>query len=257
MSVAPAAIDACAVQHIGDRREQQDRLGLFRHPKLPRIVLAALADGMGGHTGGALAAEQVVLTAKNSLDQYSPREDFPRETLAAALREAHLLIRSGRWVNEQDPHSTGVLLLVEGPQVTWAHCGDSRLYRFRDGRCLFRTADHSWVAEQLRGGLLSAAQAASHPRRSVLVTSLGGAEAPRIDTGGADDVAAGDAFLLCSDGLWEYFRNEELAAVIASQGARDAAEQLLALARERAAGEGDNVSLVILKFLAADRDAPH
>lgn len=246
------SLDVCVVQHIGDRREQQDRLGLFQHPKLRRIALAAVADGMGGHTGGALAAEQVVLTAKNSLDQYTPREDDPQQMLRTTLEEAHLLIRGGRFVNEQDPHSTGVMLLIEPERLTWAHCGDSRLYRFRQRRCLLHTRDHSYVEELVRCGKATPEQAAKHPNRNVLVTSLGGAEPPRIDLDQTTDIAVGDAFLLCSDGLWGYFENdEELARIVCTMRAREAAETLLEVARKRANGRGDNVSLIVLRFVAA------
>lgn len=248
----PDRIDVCAVQHIGDRREQQDRLGIFPHPKLRKIALAVVADGMGGHAGGSIAAEQVVVTARNSLDQYSPREDDPQQMLKDCLAEAHFLIRSGRYVNEQDPHSTGVLLLIEPERLSWAHCGDSRLYRFRDGKCLFRTRDHSYVEDLVQSGKASAAEAERHPRRNVLMTSLGGRDAPRVDTHQITDLVAGDAFLLCSDGLWGYFRDEELAGIVHAMSAREASETLMEAARVRAEGAGDNVSLILLRFLSAD-----
>lgn len=251
MPLAPVSIDACAVQHIGDRREQQDRLGLFRHPKLKKIVLAVVADGMGGHTGGSLAAEQVVLTAKNSLEQYSPREDEPQQMLKSCLEEGHLLIRSHRFVNEQDPHSTGVMLLVEPNRLSWAHCGDSRLYRFRDNRCLSHTRDHSYVEELVKCGKATPEEAAEHPNRNLLITSLGGNEAPQIALDQATDLAAGDAFLLCSDGLWGYFKPDELARAVCSMRAREAAAQLMEVARLRSKGAGDNISLIILRFLAS------
>lgn len=249
MGAAALAVDACSVSHVGDRREQQDRIGLFRHPKLRHIALAVVADGMGGHAGGAIAAEQVVLTAKNSLEQYSPREDDPQQMLRGCLQEAHLLIRGGRYVNEQEPHSTGVVLLVEPQRVSWAHCGDSRLFRLREASCLLRTRDHSWIEELVRTGRATPEQAAKHPNRNLLWTSLGGTGEPQIDLGQATDVAAGDVFLLCSDGLWGYFDDAELAALACAGSAREASAQLVALARQRAAGAGDNLSLVMLRFV--------
>ncbi|HEY5764370.1 MAG TPA: protein phosphatase 2C domain-containing protein [Rhodocyclaceae bacterium] len=251
MRLAPVTIDACAVQHIGDRREQQDRLGLFQHPKLKKIALAVVADGMGGHAGGALAAEQVVLTAKNSLEQYSPREDEPQQMLKSCLEEGHFLIRSHRFVNEQDPHSTGVMLLIEPDRLSWAHCGDSRLYRFRDKRCISHTRDHSFVEELVRRGKATAEEAAEHPNRNLLVTSLGGNEAPQIAVDQVTDLEAGDAFLLCSDGLWGYFKPDELARTVCSMRSREAAAQLMEVARLRGKGAGDNISLIVLRFLAS------
>lgn len=247
----PLNIDACVAQHQGDRKEQQDRVALLPHPKGGGVALAVVADGMGGHTGGILAAQQVIHTARNSLEQFSARSECPREMLEASINEAHMLIKASRFINEKDPHSTAVMLLLQPGKVSWAHCGDSRLYRFRGDRPSFRTTDHSYVEQLVAKGKISPEQALVHPNRNILVTSLGGGDAPRIDFGHADDVQAGDSFLLCSDGLWGYFGDAELGGVIAAYSAREASELLVSRARARAQGEGDNVSLAILKFFEA------
>ena len=247
----PLNIDACVAQHQGDRKEQQDRVALLPHPKGGGVALAVVADGMGGHTGGILAAQQVIHTARNSLEQFSARSECPRDMLQASINEAHMLIKASRFINEKDPHSTAVMLLLQPGKVSWAHCGDSRLYRFRGDRPSFRTTDHSYVEQLVAKGKISPEQALVHPNRNILVTSLGGGDAPRIDFGHADDVQAGDSFLLCSDGLWGYFGDAELGGVIAAYSAREASELLVSRARARAQGEGDNVSLAILKFFEA------
>ena len=247
----PLNIDACVAQHQGDRKEQQDRVALLPHPKGGGVALAVVADGMGGHTGGILAAQQVIHTARNSLEQFSARSECPREMLESSINEAHMLIKASRFINEKDPHSTAVMLLLQPGKVSWAHCGDSRLYRFRGDRPSFRTTDHSYVEQLVAKGKISPEQALVHPNRNILVTSLGGGDAPRIDFGHADDVQAGDSFLLCSDGLWGYFGDAELGGVIAAYSAREASELLVSRARARAKGEGDNVSLAILKFFEA------
>ena len=72
----PLTIEACTAQHIGDRKEQQDRVAIFAHPKAKGTLLAVLADGMGGHTGGALAAEQVVHTARQNFEANGPSAGF-------------------------------------------------------------------------------------------------------------------------------------------------------------------------------------
>jgi len=247
----PINIDACVAQHQGDRKEQQDRVALLPHPKGGGVALAAVADGMGGHTGGALAAQQVIHTARNNLEQFSARNEAAQGMLGSSLNEAHMLIKASRFMNEKDPHSTAVMLLLQPGRVSWAHCGDSRLYRFRGDQLSFRTIDHSYVEQLVAKGKISSEQALVHPNRNILITSLGGNEVPKIDFGETDDLQAGDSFLLCSDGLWGYFSDAELGGVIAAYSAREASDILISRARERAQGEGDNVSVVVLKLIDA------
>lgn len=244
-------MDACLAQHQGDRKEQQDRVAIIPHPKGGGVVLAVVADGMGGHAGGVLAAQQVIHTARSNLECFSARSESARTMLEDSLREAHLLIKASRFINEKDPHSTAVMLLFQPGRVTWAHCGDSRLYRFHGGRPRFRSVDHSYVEHLLRQGKITAEQALVHPNRNILVTSLGGGQPPLIDFGGADDLRPGDSFLLCSDGLWGYFSDAELGETIAGYSAREACQKLIDEARERARGEGDNISVAILKLSGA------
>ena len=247
----PIVIDACVAQHQGDRAEQQDRVALLPHPKGGGVALAVVADGMGGHTGGVLAAQQVIHTARNNLEQFSARTESPQRMLEASINEAHMLIKASRFINEKDPHSTAVMMLLQPGKINWAHCGDSRLYRFRGDRLAFRTVDHSYVEQLVSRGKITPEQALVHPNRNILVTSLGGGETPRIDFGEATDLQAGDAFVLCSDGLWGYFSDGELGGIVAAFSAREAADVLINRARTRAKGEGDNVSVVILKLIEA------
>lgn len=252
----PIVIDACVAQHQGDRKEQQDRVALIPHPKGGGVALAVVADGMGGHTGGTLAAQQVVHTVHTNFDRFSARSESAREMLESSLHEAHMLIKAARFINEKEPHSTAVVLLLQPGKITWAYCGDSRLYRFRGNQLIFHTVDHSYVEQLVARGKISPEQAMVHPNRNILVTSLGGNEVPKIDFGEVADLQAGDIFLLCSDGLWGYFGDAELGSVLAAYSAREASEMLIDRARTRAQGEGDNVSLVILKLVDAPEKKP-
>ena len=216
------------------------------------MALAVVADGMGGHTGGVLAAQQVIHTSRNNLEQFSVRDEDPRDMLEASIKEAHMLIKASRFINEKDPHSTAVMLLLQPGKVSWAHCGDSRLYRYHDDQLVFRTIDHSYVEQLLAKGKITPQQAAVHAKRNILITSLGGQEAPKIDYGMAEDLQGGDSFLLCSDGLWGYFSDAELGQVLARHSARESCDILITQARQRAGGEGDNVSVAILKLVEID-----
>lgn len=246
------AVDACVAQHQGDRREQQDRVAIVPHPRRKGVALAVVADGMGGHTGGALAAEQVIHTAKTNLEHFSPGDESARVMLENSMREAHTMIKASRFMNEMDPHSTGVLLLLQPGKATWGYCGDSRLYHYRAGRLLSRTVDHSLVEHLLASGKITPEQAAVHPNRNVLLTSLGGQEDPMFGFDEAPELVAGDCFVLCSDGIWAYFDDAELGRLMQDNPARQACEKVIELARLRGAGSGDNLSLAVIRLLEVE-----
>ncbi len=241
-------IESCAAQHIGDRGEQQDRIALVPHPTHKGAVLAVLADGMGGYAGGAVAAEQVVHMARSNFEAVPPTADTVHGVLEAGINDAHTGIRLTRYTSEQDPHSTACLLVLQPGRADWAHCGDSRIYHFRNGCLVDRSEDHSYVAELVRRGALTLAQAEVHPQRNVLISCLGDETPPDIAYGEAQPLMAGDCFILCSDGLWAYFPDAELGDILASHPPRRAAELLIQGARLRANGHGDNCSVVILKL---------
>ncbi|EXI75612.1 MAG: putative protein phosphatase 2C-type [Candidatus Accumulibacter sp. SK-11] len=144
------------------------------------------------------------------------------------------------------------MLLLQPGKVSWAHCGDSRLYHFRGDRMVFRSTDHSYVEQLVVQGRLTPEQALVHPNRNILLTSLGGVELPKIALGETTSLQPGDTFLLCSDGLWAYFSDQELAWVISGcSSAREASELLIGRARALGNGDGDNISLAILKIVDA------
>lgn len=246
-------IEACSAQHIGDRKEQQDRVAIHPHPRMKGTLLAVLADGMGGHTGGALAAEQVAHSARQNFETNNPSPASVRDMLQSAIGDAHDGVRLTRYTSEQDPHSTACLLVLQPGRADWAHCGDSRIYHFRDGRRLARTFDHSYVMDLVERGFLTEAQAEHHPNKNVLISCVGDQEPPRIAFGETAPLVAGDCFLLCSDGIWTYFSDEELGRALKEFVPRQAAEILIGTARSRAGGHGDNCSLVIVRLKEAEK----
>lgn len=249
----PLTVETCVAHHPGDRLEQQDRVSLFAHPERAGLMMAVLADGMGGHSGGAMAAEQVIIKARQNFDAFKPGSETAQSLLASIVDEAHQVIRLTRFTTEHDPHSTAVILLLQPGRLDWVHCGDSRFYHFRDGRTLSRSADHSLVGALLRQGEFDQASALNHTRRNVLLSCLGGEAAPGMAFGHLAPLQAGDSFLLCSDGLWAYFADQELAAIVHRAPARAAATRLVTVARERALGEGDNIALALIKLVEAER----
>ena len=241
--------ETCVAMHVGDRKEQQDRVTLFGHPKRPGMLMAVLADGMGGHSGGAMAAEQVLIRARQNFETYAPAQETPEDLLRSVIDEAHTVIKLTRFTSEQDPHSTAVVFTLQQGKAYWAHCGDSRLYHFRGAHTVSRSADHSLVGELQRKGRLDENQALNHPQRNVLLSCLGSDREPRIEYGCEASPVAGDCFLLCSDGLWAYFTDFELASTLQEFPPRAAAERLIAQVRQRAGGSGDNISLAVIKLV--------
>ncbi|MDB5762411.1 MAG: serine/threonine-protein phosphatase [Herminiimonas sp.] len=250
-------IEAGTGQHIGDRKEQQDRVALFAAPKAPGYMMAVLADGMGGLTGGALAAEQVIRTAQQNFERFSPLTDDVETMLNTIGHEAHTIIKLNAISSEQQPHSTMVALVLT-PEKTaiWAHIGDSRLYRFDGPNFAERTVDHSYVEKLVSQGKLAREEAKNHRLSNLLVNVLGTSTPDLFVTiKRHDGLKQGDSFLLCSDGLWHYFTDAELGAAIAMNSPRDAAEMLVKKTRDRAAGtNADNCTMAIVKLVALPKE---
>jgi serine/threonine protein phosphatase PrpC len=252
----PIRIEAGTGQHIGDRSEQQDRLIVIPSKRERGVMLAVVADGMGGHTGGAMAAQQVVSTAQQVFEDFSTRDDSPQKLLTSIVNESHTIITLSSYTSEQEPHSTVVAMLLQKDRADWAHTGDSRLYHYRGQSLVARTRDHSYVEQLFREGRITEEQMETHPNKNLLVHCLGSTTAPHIDFGGTDKLMPDDTFFLCSDGVWAYFNDFELGAILASCPPRTASEQLIALARERANGRGDNCSLAIVKLTQFEEARP-
>lgn len=241
-------LNACTAQHIGDRAEQQDRVAIFTGRRLPGALMAVVADGMGGRSGGRMASDQVISTAAQLFADASPHDGSVRQLLETIASEAHTVIRLSAMAEEKEPHSTLCVLVLFAGRATWAHAGDTRLYHFRRGVLLARTADHTY-AEQLRAeGRLDELEGAATRYRHVLVSALGINRTPDVEVTETADLQVGDAFLLASDGLWAHFADDELGVVLDRLPPREAANYLIEQARQRARGRGDNLSLALVRL---------
>ena len=226
------------------RSENQDACSEFRHAATGAQLLV-VADGMGGHQGGATASRMAIETV-GQVFQGSTREgpELLREALETAngniYRAAH---------EAPELHGMGttcVALLITQNGTTWvAHVGDSRAYQLRAGQLLPITADHSAVAEMERRGMITAEEAAVHPRRNELLRSIGVEPDVEVDVSPIE-VHGGDQFLLCSDGLSGVVSDGEMAAVLQQQPPNEAVRALVDSANAR--GGPDNVTVLVTSF---------
>lgn len=235
--------------HRGDREYQQDQVGIFTHPRVSGCLLAVLADGMGGRSGGRKASDQVMMTARQLFENYSPDVDDAPSLLKQIAQEAHIVIRLTAISAEQEPHSTICLFLIT-PEADshWLHAGDSRIYHFRAGHLAKRTFDHSYVQALVDRGEITEEQARTHPQSNILMGCLGTEDDPTFSMDYIPQLESGDVLMSCSDGLWHYFTAEELAYVLTSLSPREATEFLIDKTRSRGKGGGDNISLAIVKI---------
>jgi PPM family protein phosphatase len=237
--------------HKGDREYQQDQVALFQHPRVKACVLAIVADGMGGRSGGRKASDQVMLTAKQLFDRYDPEHDDTVATLQQIVQEAHTVIKLTAISSEEEPHSTLAAFMINPDgRCHWVHAGDSRVYQFHGSRFIGRTLDHSYVQTLVNRGEITEEAAATHPQANVLMGCLGTENPPPVDFHLVPKLRVGDVFMACSDGVWHYFNHSELGAVLSTLSAREATEFLIDKARFRARGGGDNLSVVIVKIEA-------
>jgi serine/threonine protein phosphatase PrpC len=177
-----------------------------------------VADGAGGHGGGDIASK---LAVRYVIEQFAAAPLDTPEEVADLLMDANanMLRHQSNGGVQRHMHSTVVALfidLVDG-RALWGHAGDSRLYVFRDGQMLARTRDHSAVQQLVDAGLLSPDQMRNHPRRSELLSALG-TEHDLVRVSAATRpwmLRHGDAFLLCTDGLWEWVDEAEMSASLA------------------------------------------
>lgn len=235
--------------HKGDREYQQDQVALLSHPRANGCVLGVVADGMGGRSGGRKASDQVMLTARQLFERYSPDSDDPGSMLKQIVQEAHIVIKLTAISSEQEPHSTIAAFLINpGGDCHWVHAGDSRVYHFHAGKLVRRTMDHSYVQTLVDKGELTEEEANVHPQSNILMGCLGTEEDPPLDTHFIPQLRPGDVLMACSDGVWHYFSPAELGSVLSNLPPREATEFLIDKARSRARGGGDNLSLAIVKL---------
>lgn len=243
-------LEFAAQSDAGMRRPgNEDRVLAAVSPDGSRVLLA-VADGVGGVAGSAIASQALVEALELMV---STPGEAPEHVLDETVHAVHSGLIARREGGESAGATTLVALLAAGGSFHVAHVGDSRAYLLRDGSLSRLTRDHSLVAEQLRSGVITEAQAAESPRRHVITRSVGVGSTLDVERQGPLPLREGDLFLLCSDGLHDVASDAEIAALLAAAGDINVlARDLVRFANER--GGPDNISVVVARVLEADRD---
>ena len=201
------------VSRPGRRPRNEDACGYLANDGPACFVMA---DGAGGHGCGDVAARTAVRAV---LDTFAARPGASPRTIMAAMQAAQTAIRGGQQASPAcaDMRSTLVVLILgsQHDRASWGHIGDSRLYGFRDGRITHQTRDHSLYESMIAAGLAIEQDRRRNPERNMLFASLGADQGfePEVPAE-PQRVCAGDAFLLCTDGFWDYVTEAEMAGCL-------------------------------------------
>ena len=205
-----------------------------------------VADGLGGHSMGELAsncAVNVIMSGWYGFD------DSPQEQIKSLFGQANAAIMELQNEKRTIMKSTAAVLAIEGNKAVWANTGDSRVYYFRKSKLAFCTEDHSVAYKKYKAGEITRDMLGSDEDQSSLLRTLGNDDRFVPDTYEAPNaIEVGDAFMLCSDGAWEYLRDEEiLIDLLKSRNSQHWAELMLVRAMERISTGNDNISIITVK----------
>jgi len=236
----------------GGRKVNQDRMGyLYTRDSLMMMV----ADGMGGHARGEVAAQLTMQTVAAVYQRLAkPLLPDPARFLEEAVLASHFELH--RYRAEQSlpeaPRTTIVLCVVQRGVATWAHVGDSRLYLIRNGDIVERTLDHSRVHHLVSSGLIRPEDAKDHPERNRIFNCLGAFVAPTVEISHPTALHGGDILLMCSDGLWGTLSDREIVDAFSNRTVMRAVPDIVDAALEQGGPESDNCTALAMAWAGAE-----
>jgi serine/threonine protein phosphatase PrpC len=250
MGIRPG-IELAGMSDIGCQRENNEDRYAYWEPVADEEFarkgrLAIVADGMGGHEGGQEASRIAVETIQEVVAETQSGD--PQSLLLTGFQTAHQRI-----LEYADGHpelhgmgTTATAIALVDNQLFYAHIGDSRLYLVRGADISRVTHDHSYVGRLVENGVISSAEAETHPQRHILTAALGaGGEVSPETPQQPIALQKGDVLILCTDGLWSLLSEQEIQRVVASSGPPEACRELIKMTRDR--GGPDNITLQVIR----------
>lgn len=241
-------LEVSVLSKAGGRAVNEDAYGVWSGAG-SNTCFVVLSDGAGGHGGGDVAAKIVV---EQALEWFRQQPVAGQEIVRAALEHANesVMREQKSALPLADMRATAVVLALDtaARHAVWMHVGDSRLYAFRDGRILTRTRDHSVLQSMIDAGYVTDVAICSNPQRNMLLSALGDHAAFTHASPAGMPIEPGDAFLLCSDGLWDYVDDAEMATLLAEAATVEAWVRALEdTVLARAGTHHDNYSAVAVR----------
>jgi serine/threonine protein phosphatase PrpC len=233
---------------VGGRANNEDRTTYCYSRD---ALLMVVADGMGGHHYGEIAAQIAVQTLADSFQREArPLLADPFRFLQKGMTNAHhaILDYTTRHALRDTPRTTCVACIVQDNVAYWAHAGDSRLFLMRDGKVVAQTKDHSRIRLLVEEGMISEAQAAFHPDRNKIYSCLGSPTPPEIEFSRKTPLSHGDILLLCSDGLWGEMSGDMMAVALKGSNLLQAVPMILNQAETKGGPHRDNLSVVAVRW---------
>lgn len=225
-------LDIAQITHAGGRASNQDALSQARHGDLACFIVS---DGVGGEQGGEVASRTIV---DSVIDSFSQKAAFTPRSLQAYVEQAAARLaerKSGEACLSAMSATVAVLLIEQsGGAALWAHMGDTRIYLFRANAVWRVTKDHSLVQQLVDAGYCRPDQLRRHPHRSTLCAAIGVDGSAEI-TEAPIMLQAGDAFLICTDGFWEWVTEKDMEQAAAAAAS---AEEWLAMMRDAVENKG-------------------
>jgi protein phosphatase len=236
----------------GGRPVNQDRMGYLY---TRRSLLMMVADGMGGHARGEVAAELTLqkiaaLYQRHARPMVADPAAFFEEAIQVAHRDLHRYRAENRL--PEAPRTTLVACLVQEGLATWAHVGDSRLYLLRGGGIARRTLDHSRVHQLLASGLIQPDQANDHPERNRIFNCIGAFVVPKVEVVEKVALRAGDTLLLCTDGLWCGLSDRDIVEAFGHATVMRAVPELMDKAIAEVGPDPDNCTAIAMGWAGSE-----